>query len=437
MRLKTAYYLHLAVFHVAVLALAAWYYEELGGLFFVVEAAVVVSWVFGVWLTRRSLQPLEFIRSFSDLLHEREFSARFSPVGQLEMDRLIELYNSMLRELYDERLRIGEQRGFLERFVEASPVGVVILDFDGRISLLNSSAAKLLRVDAGELSGRRLEALDSDLAVALAQLEAGESRLITGHGVRRLRLEKLAFVDRGFARQFVLVEELTRILNESERAAYEKLIRFMSHEVNNTVAVTNSLLESCRTYSPQIGEEDREDYSRALDVVIGRNEHLNRFMHDFAQVVKLPKPDRRPCDLVALTAGLEVMFRVQCRERDIEWVRSGSDEIPEVPLDPEQMEQALINIVKNAIEAIEQDGTLEVALSVVADEVELSVFDDGCGLDRDTRGELFSPFFSTKSDGQGIGLTLVKEILLKHEFDFDLEPVEDGRTRFRVLIPMA
>ncbi len=147
MRLKTAYYIHLAAAHLAVLGLAAYYYQELGALFFVIEGVVVLSWLFGVWLTRRSLQPFEFIRSFSDLLHEREFSARFSPVGQSEMDRLIELYNTMLKELYEERLRLGEQRGFLERFVEATPVGVVILDFDGRLSLMNSAAAKLLRVD--------------------------------------------------------------------------------------------------------------------------------------------------------------------------------------------------------------------------------------------------------------------------------------------------
>jgi nitrogen fixation/metabolism regulation signal transduction histidine kinase len=386
-------------------------------------------------LTRRSLQPLEFIRSFSDLLHEREFAVRFSPVGQGEMDRLIELYNRMLQALYEERLRIGEQRGFLERFVEAAPVGVIILDFDGRVSLLNTAAMKLLGIESADVAGRRLDTLESDLAQALAQLAPGESRLFTWHSMRRLRLEKLSFVDRGFARQFVLLEELTRVLNESERAAYEKLIRLMSHEVKNTVAVTNSLLESCRTYAPQVGDADRTDYRNALDVVIDRNEHLNRFMHDFAEVVTLPKPDRRPCDLGALVDALEVMFRVQCRERRVDWLRSGDDAVPLVRLDPEQMEQVLINIVKNALEAIDCDGTLEVALRADGGSVELSVFDDGAGLDREIRGELFSPFFSTKAEGQGIGLTLVKEILLQHEFEFDLAPAEDGRTRFRILVP--
>ena len=435
MRLKNAYYLYLALIHGTVLGLCLWKHELLGPWFFVLEGCVLASWGIGVWLAGRSLQPVEFLQLFSDILTEHEFSARFSTVGQAEMDQLIGLYNQMLRELYEERMKLGEQRGFLERFVEASPVGVIIMDFEDRITLVNSAAATLLECRVDQLVGRELANLGSELALHLAELEPGTSRLLTWRSVRRLRLEKMAFIDRGFSRQFVLLEELTRLIDASERSAYEKLIRLMSHEVNNTVAATNSLLQSCGTYTAQIDSQDREDYANALRVIIGRNDRLNRFMSDFAQVVKLPAPDKRPCRLEELIDTLEVMFRVQLSDREITWVRSGDEDLPAVSLDREQIEQVLINIVKNGMEAIGEVGQLEVVTVLEEAAVELQVLDDGCGLDRQTQGSLFSPFFSTKPQGQGLGLTLAKEVLRQHEFDFGLEVAEDGRTRFRVRLP--
>ncbi len=436
MRLKSSYFIHLAAIHLGIVGIAAWNYEALGHWFFGIEIATIASWLFGVRLARRSLQPLNFVQSFSDLLREREFSSRFSPVGQPEMDRLIALYNRMLTELYEERQRLGEQRGFLERFVHASPLGVIILDFDRRIALVNPSAASLLEIEPSAMVGRELSELGSELADDLQRLREGERRLLTWRSVRRLRLEKMVFVDRGFSRQFVVVEELTRVIDDSERAAYEKLIRLMSHEVNNTVAATNSLLQSCSTYAAQIGLADREDYSNALRVVIERNESLNRFMSDFAQVVKLPNPDKRPCQLTELLDALEVMFGGQCRERSIRWLRGGPTEVPRVALDREQIEQVLINIIKNALEAIDREGTLEIRLEATQEFLELQILDDGCGLDPSTQGQLFSPFFSTKEQGQGLGLTLAKEILRKHGFGFGLEPARDGRTRFLLRMPL-
>jgi len=435
-RLAARFQLYLAIVHLSVLGIAAWRYQQLGPWFFLIEVLVLLSWALGARLIRQALQPLEFVKSFSDLLHEREFSARFSPVGQAEMDRLIGLYNRMLGELYDERLRLGEQRGFLERFMQATPVGIVILDFDGRITLANSAALEFLDSTGQPLTGRRLEGLESTLAAALSPLPVGGSRLIRWRGSRRLRVEKQSFVDRGFRRQFVLIEELTRVLDESERAAYEKLIRLMSHEVNNTVASTNSLLQSCLNYADQIGAEDREDFVNALAVVMTRNDHLNRFMRDFAQVVRLPAPDRRPCDLNELIDHVATMYRSHCEAHRIRWLRQGLRRLPKVRLDREQMEQALINVVKNAIEAIGEDGELVVRTERDGHHVLLSVIDDGCGLDAEEQEQVFTPFYTSKSGGQGLGLTLVKEIMLQHGFDFSLETLEDRRTRFLVrLVP--
>ncbi len=430
MKLSVRLQIYLALVHLAVLVAAAWYYPQIGPWFFLIEAVALASWAIGARMIAHALRPMAFVQSFSDLLHEKEFSARFSPVGQLEMDRLVELYNRMLGELYNERLRLGEQRGFLERFMQATPVGVVIMDFDGRVSLANAAALTFLEADGNTILGSQLGHLDSELAASLSSLEPGGSRLVGWRGARRLRIEKQSFVDRGFRRVFVLIEELTRVLNESERAAYEKLIRLMSHEVNNTVASTNSLLQSCMNYAPQIDDQDRDDYRNALEVIITRNDHLNRFMRDFAQVVHLPPPELRLADLEELLEHLAVFFRPQCKERNIRWQRTGLVPAPRVVMDREQMEQALINIVKNAVEAIDHDGLLEINVQRDAGELVLRILDDGCGLGAEQKDEVFTPFYTSKAGGQGLGLTLVKEILLQHGFDFALDTASDGRTRF-------
>lgn len=432
MSLRRKLQLYLASLHLVAFAIAGYFHAHLGLLFFVIELVLILSLALGWRLVNTALKPLDFVKSFKDLLSEQEFSTRFSNIGQLEMDQLIATYNQMLRELYEERLRLGEQRGFLERFMQVTPVGVLITDFDGEISVANPAAASFLDIELQNLLGRRFSQLQGELAAYIQQLQSGDSELVSLQGAKRCRIHKQSFVDRGFERQFVMIEELTALLNESERAAYEKLIRMMSHEVNNTVASTNSLLESCRTYAPQLQANDQPDYVNALNVVITRNENLNRFVHNFAQVVKLPEPKLRPCDLRTVIGHLEPMFTAQCVQRNIRWSSQWDPSLPNVIIDQAQIEQALINIVKNAMEAIDSNGEIELVVKNEGDHVLLELFDSGCGLDDIVRPELFTPFYTSKSSGQGLGLTLVKEILLRHHFDFGLATATDHRTRFHI-----
>ncbi|MEM9303957.1 MAG: ATP-binding protein [Pseudomonadota bacterium] len=417
------------------LAVAATFAEELGLWFFAIEAGLVLSAIVGLSLVNKALAPLDFVAAFSDVLREREFTSRFSTVGMREMDELIKTYNQMLETLYDERVKIGEQRGFVERFLDATPIGVVLLDFDGRIAMANGAAATFLETNGTPLTGRRFGQLEHPLAVAAGRMDAGESRLVQAGSARRFRLEKDAWVDRGFDREFVLIEELTAVLDESERNAYRKLVRLMSHEVNNTIAATNSLLQSCANYAPQLTEADRTDFVDALQVVIRRNDHLGGFVRDFARVVRLPQPELTPTDLAALIEGLQPIFEAGCRERGIEFTASIAASRPRALADADQLEQVLINVVKNAQEATPAGGTIRVALAIVDAVARLDVIDTGHGIKEDDRDALFSPFFSSKPKGQGLGLTLVKEILLQHGFAFSLESA-GGQTRFRIDAPL-
>jgi nitrogen fixation/metabolism regulation signal transduction histidine kinase len=387
-----------------------------------VEALFALSITLGYLLVRSFFVPLELIRTGAELISERDFTSQFRAVGQPEMDALIEIYNRMIGRLREERLKAQEQHYFLDRILNASPAGILTLDFDGAVSLLNPSALELLGLAEEEALGRRLEELPlpGPVAEGLAAVPLGESRMLA-HGRRRLKVSRAELFDRGFPRCFLIVEELTEELRSSEKSAYGKLIRMMSHEVNNSVGPVSSLLDSFRGYSDQLGEEDRQDFTHAVTVAIARLERLGAFVNGFAEVVRLPPPERRPCDLEQLVDEILLLLRPELERRRIQVGWERAEPVPPIDLDRNQIEQALVNVLKNAMEAIGEDGRIALRLAHEAGRPVLRIADSGPGIPEDVQPLLFTPFFSTKRDGRGLGLTLIQEILSQHGFDFGLE----------------
>ena len=194
----------------------------------------------------------------------------------------------------------------------------------------------------------------------------------------------------------------------------------MSHEVNNSVGAVRSLLESFQAWTGHLPAGDRQDFAGALTVAGERLEHLTAFMTGFAGVVRLPAPERRPFDLRALLADLHTLLRPELQQRRIEWTWDGQTELPEVLADKNQVEQVLVNILKNAYESIGEDGTIRVSLRREAERTRLAIHDTGPGLSPESRAAIFTPFYTTKRDGRGLGLTIVSEILTAHGFAFGL-----------------
>ena len=416
------------------------------------EVVLLLSFMLGVRLIRRALEPLGYTRHFHDLLQDQQYASRLQHSANRELNELIVLFNTMLGRLYQERLEIGEQQGFLDRLLEATPSAVIVFDFDGRISLLNASAQALLGLDdakgkplrawlAGEASagagagapaGRRSPALLAQLDL----LPLGDSQLLTDADGRRYRAQRGHFYDRGFARHFLLIEELTEELESSEKDTYDKLIRVLAHEVNNTVAATGSVLDSLLYYRGQLNERDGDDFSTAIVAVKRRNVSLGEFIERFTRVVKMPAPELRPCPVRDIMDDILYLYREPCRARGIRigWARC--DEVPAVDLDRHLIEQALLNVAKNAMEAVEEAAVgerfIEFALANEADGVRLSVTDSANLLGKVPARQLFTPFFTTKKGGQGIGLLFVREVMNRHGFAYRLAATGDGATRFDI-----
>jgi two-component system, NtrC family, nitrogen regulation sensor histidine kinase NtrY len=379
---------------------------------FIVEALFVVSVLISMKLVRVLFVPLDLIQTGAELIAERDFTSRLAPVGQAEMDLLIDVYNRMIDRLREERLSAEERHQLLQKIVAASPAGIVICDFDGQLEQMNPAAERVMT---------------TELRAQLESIPPGESRLITHLGARRLKVSRAEFRDRGFAKSFFLVEEMTEELRVSEKSAYEKLIRMMSHEVNNSVGAVRSLLESSLRYAPQVGDADRADFTSALTIASTRIDSLNRFMSAFADVVRIPAPRKSRARVADLVERVAALLRPELEQRTVRLELDLVDR-GEYDVDVSQIEQVVLNIFRNALDAIGRDGAMQVSLH---DGV-LSVRDSGPGIAEAIRLELFTPFFTTKRDGRGLGLTIVHDILANHGFPFALTNRPEGGAEFAI-----
>ncbi len=438
--------LYLFGLHAIGFALALWFLRHKPLLVVAIEFALIISFSFGYWVLRKALLPLDFARQFKDLLHDENYAARVKTSANREVNELANLFNRMLDHLYQERLRLGEQRGFLDQLLEATPGAVVVFDFDERVSLCNAFAKELFgeQIQLGFALGGVVADGGSRFVQDLKTIVVGESQVLSNEEGRRFRCQRSQFVDRGFSREFLLIDEITEELASSEKATYEKLVRVLAHEVNNTVAATGSVLESLLFYRRQLTEEDANDFSTAVSAVQRRNQTLAQFIARFTEVVKMPEVQTHECDLAEMVESSMVLYRQRCIEHGIRLAWGIKHEIPAQKIDHHLFEQAILNILKNAIEAVEaaQRQQLEhqgfVLINLMWDQVnatvKLSVIDSGKGLQHIPTAQLFTPFFTTKKGGQGIGLMFVREVLNRHGFTHRLAENVDGETQFDIVI---
>ena len=409
--------------------------EEDGTLIYIANVLAVVAVLFLIFFYKRVLNPLDTIADGMDLLAAQDFSSRLSPVGQAEADRIVLLFNRLMARIKEERLTLLEQNGFLSLLIEESPMGVILLDFDNRITLMNTSAKRFLEVD--DCTGCELQQLPSLLVGDIMQLGDGESRTIRVNGAAIYSCSRLSFMSKGFRRPFIIIESMTDEIFKAEKSAYEKVIRMIAHEVNNSVAGVVSALGSLddvlSSTTAESLADDIQDVRTLIKVCEERGFKMSRFIGDFANVVKIPSPRLRPIPLNDCVIHSIYFMRNMCSERNITLETSLADKAPLVQADITLFEQVMLNIIKNSIESIGENG--KIVVETVASPARIVITDNGAGITPEDRERLFSPFFSTKANGQGLGLMFVREILSKHNCRFSLLTGNDGLTRFEIVFP--
>ncbi|MDF9831485.1 ATP-binding protein [Parabacteroides sp. PF5-6] len=429
MKLKSLFWI-LTVLLMTALGILTYYafYAASPYMFFVVEGLLLLTVVYLVVFYHRIVKPLHIIGNGMELLREQDFSSRLSFVGQTEADKVVEVFNKMMEQLKNERLHLREQNHFLDLLIKASPMGVIILDLDGKIQSVNQAARQMLGMGDYDVTDKTFAQIDSPLTAELNRLPPYEAQTFRLSDANIYKCTHSSFVDRGFHHSFYLIESLTREVFKAEKKAYEKVIRMIAHEVNNTTAGITSTLDTLVDAFGEMG--DKEDFSEVLRISIERCYSMSRFITNFADVVRIPEAQLERHELNEVVVSSQRFMESLCRNRQITIVMELAPASPVVWLDRTLFEQVLLNIIKNAAESIGSDGKIYVRTS--SHPVSLEIADTGRGIDREVESKLFTPFYSSKPNGQGIGLTIIREILQNHNCTFSLRTYADGLTRFKV-----
>jgi nitrogen fixation/metabolism regulation signal transduction histidine kinase len=364
------------------------------------------------------VRPLQTMSNLLAALREGDYSirARGARADDALGEALLEI-NQLGETLRVQRLGAFEATALLRTIMGEIDVAVFTFDPERRLRLVNRAGENLLRRPIDKLLGRR--ATDLGLAVCLDADEDEPLTLTFPGGSGRWGVRKSDFREHGLPHELLVLTDLSRTLREEERKAWQRLVRVLGHEMNNSLAPIKSIaasLESLLRREPP-PPDWRDDARSGLNVIAARAESLSRFMQAYARLARLPSPQKEPVDfgeLVRRAAGLETRLTVRLAE--------GPETI--IPADAAQIEQLLINILHNAVDAsLETGGNVLAGWRLLPDWAEVSVRDEGLGIMNP--GNLFVPFFTTKPNGSGIGLTLSRQIAEAHGGSLNLANRKD------------
>lgn len=428
------YILYLTALHVALGVLAYYQFAGNGAYVLLAELLLLGSAYIALRIYRSLISPLQLLGRGAAALEDKDFSVKLMPTGSFEMDRIVKVYNNMIDQLRDERISGRQQEEFLDRLLGAAELGVVVLDYDGEVASMNPWMEAQCKDPAF-----RTAILEPSLhprarpkgETEKRREEKASTTVRTGPGSRRYHVERAGFVDRGFERGFLIVQDVTADLLTAEKEAYGKIIRMMAHEVNNSnaaiISVLRSLLDAASEDDGSLPQLSK-DY---LPAVVGRAENMTTFMRNFARVVRLPVPNLVRTNLNELLRRTGEVMAPILRENDISLRYELAQDGVIISADAAQLEQVVINALTNARESIGSGGNILV--STTSFPAGFVIADDGAGIPESAAGDIFTPFFSTKPTGQGVGLTLTREILEGHGAKYELVTEGDGWTRLRVV----
>ena len=429
--LKTKYFLFIIILHLVVTFLIFTLLKDKKILFILSEVFIILSLFLSYALYKALIRPIDLMQTGVNALKDEDFNVKFIRTGSKEIDKLIDLFNRLIDRLRIEKTRMEEQNYFLENLMKASPSGIIILDYDHKIAEMNAKAIKFTKIQ-GNWKNKSLSDLDSPILEEIDKLKSGDSKMLTWQGVEKYRCQVSHFIHKGFGRKFVLIEEMSNELLEAEKQAYGKVIRMMAHEVNNSIGAVNSILQTVEQYAFPNPKEN-QDLKKSLAVAIDRNKMLNQFMRNFADVIRLPEPNKQRIDINETLRKTIQLMRVQFENENIKWQSNLSPKPLFIHADAIQMEQVFVNIIKNSLEAIKDEGIIKI--STTQNPICIKIEDSGEGITAETQAQLFSPFFSTKPTGQGIGLIVIREILLNHGMTFSLSSdTQKSLTTFQINI---
>lgn len=422
--------------HVTLLALAAgfpgvalcafllWYGNYSSQVQWTIDLLLVLLWLgISFNLKQRIVRPLQTLSNILAAIREGDYSIRGRRAlsGDALGEVMLEV-NDLGQTLREQRLGAMEATALLRTVMAEIDVAVFAFDGEQRLQLVNRAGEKLLAQPSARLLGRTSEELGlSECLNWPASAGPQTMQMVFPGGVGRWDIRRSTFREGGAQHQLLVLTDLSQTLREEERTAWQRLLRVLGHELNNSLAPIKSVAGSLADLMRRDPEpaDWREDMHRGLGVISSRADSLARFVESYSKLARLPPPRLEPLKigtLVSRVANLETRLPVN--------VVSGPDVM--VRGDDVQLEQLLINLVRNAVDAsMETHGSVEVGWQQNNGNVEVWIRDEGPGLA--STANLFVPFFTTKAEGSGIGLVLSRQIAEAHGGTLTLE----NRRQFR------
>lgn len=377
-------------------------------------------------LLEQIVRPLQTLANVVSALREEDYSFRAretSPndsLGELSLE-----INTLADILTEQRIQTIEATALLRRVVDEIDVPIFTFDPEHSLRLVNAAAERLLQQPAARILGRTATELGLDPC-----FEAPNATLVNlaySAPTARWMVRKRSFRQNGVPHTLIVLSDVSRALREEERSAWQRLIRVLGHELNNSLAPIMSIAGSLASRLPQLDLPDntRADFQRGLDIIESRTAALHRFMQSYRRLATMPSPKLQQVDLRPLAERVAILeTRLPVR------IDGGPDLV--LTIDPDLIEQMLINLIRNAVDAaLEQSqtsaGEAEVVLRWEQDDstVALKVEDNGIGLLNPSNA--FVPFYTTKQGGTGIGLVLSQQIVEAHGGSIDLANRKDAR----------
>jgi len=358
---------------------------------------------------------------FLEAIQHTDFSQTFSSTGLgSSFEPLKKAFNQVIEQFRRARSEKEEHFRYLQTVVQHVGIGLIAFGRDGEVSLINTAAKRLLRVTHLK-NIKTLETLSQPLVATLLQLESGGKALVkieAKNDLLHLAIYATEFKLREQQFTLVSIQNIQSELEEKEMEAWQNLIRVLTHEIMNSVtpiaslaSTVNDLLDAEKT-GGEIG-----DMRGAVETIQKRSEGLLHFVDAYRSLTRIPRPNFKIFRITELFAGVEQLLRASFKEKTVNLKLNVEPESLELTADPEMIEQVLINLLLNAIQAVDAQPNADISLTARLDErgrVLIQVSDNGPGIIPEVLEKIFIPFFTTKPEGSGIGLSLSRQIMRLH-----------------------
>lgn len=434
----------IALLAASLFALAYTIFDSWGG--FVISLFLVLVVIQIVFLLRYSESSFKKVRVFLDNIKQDRYSQLY-PVkfDGTETDDLHIEFNAILAKLKEDQSEKEASSQYFKSVFKHLSIGLLTFGESGEIQLINTAAKRILNVS--ELRNiAEIELINKELNLAISNLRTGGSELIKiAHpdGIMQLSVYVIELLMRGEKFKLVSLQNIQSELEEKEMEAWQNLVKILTHEIMNSITPISSLAGTIREdiqskieHIEEISPQDMEDYLMGINTIEKRSEGLTNFVSDFRSLAHIPAPKFTSISISRLFDSLQVLLQHQLERGQIQLIKELNPSELILFGDQTQIEQVLINLTQNAIQALEDCEKKEIRLCAFIDEagkIILEVKDSGKGIDEEALSKIFIPFFTTKKNGSGIGLSLSKQIMRRHKGNIQVKSTPGEGTTFKLI----